>query len=117
MMAQRWERRANSAVAIFASLRLSITSAAHSPGSDVRSQYQAKLIAVLSRPDCRTVHQDCFGMRVLTYAIMLHHVVAEKRVIPGRIRDDRPKSERCRELPPYGGRSNYPISGGHRRHG
>ena len=44
-------------------------------------------------------------MRDLTYAIMLHHVVAEKRVIPGRIRDDRPKSERCRELPPYGGRS------------
>jgi len=56
MMAQRWEGRANSAVAIFASLRLSITSAARSPGSDVRSQFQARLISVLSRPDCRTVH-------------------------------------------------------------
>ena len=115
-MAQRWERRAHSAVAIFASLRVSITSAARSPGSDVRSRYQ-KLIAVLSRPDCRTVHVDCFGMRVLTYARMIHHVAAERRVILGRIRDDRPKSERCRELPPYGDRSNYPVSCGGRRHG
>jgi hypothetical protein len=50
----------------------------------------------------------------LTYGFIptqnpIHPIEAEKRLISGRLRDDRSKSERFWPLPPHDGRSNYLI--------